>query len=65
MPRPNPDEREPIVFVIDVEPVDFEDVRRTQDKVSRAIRELVEAGVQVKSSSMAVREKRDAVLEVF
>lgn len=54
--------REPIVFVIDVDPIHEEDFIRTQRAVSQVVRELVDDGVQVRAHHMAIRGAREEVL---
>lgn len=54
--------REPLIFVIDTEPLDDEDFDRTMRKVKAAVQELTESGVQVKTVAVAVGGCRDEVL---
>lgn len=56
---------EPIVFVVDITPINEDDMFRTQAAVQRVVRELVEDGVQVKGFHAAIGPSRERVSEVF
>jgi len=56
---------ERICFVIDVAPISEEDFLRTQQAVAEVVRELVDDGVQVVTSGMAVGSARDEILLAF
>ena len=55
----------PVVFVIEVDPLDDRDFDRTREKVADVVQELVEDGVQVGGLHMAIREVREQVLAAF
>lgn len=56
---------EPILFVIDVDPIHEEDFVRTRRAVVQVVRELREEGVQVRATYMAIRGARDETLAVL
>lgn len=53
---------EPIVFVIDVDPIHDGDFLRTRRAVAEVVKELREDGIQVRAHHMAIRGARDEVL---